>query len=205
MITGSQEYSEFLTTIAQSYNPPKSSIRIPTDEPVYEINWSSRIISTPPYLGVEADHEAELIYFQMDRFVDQTDLANCIGIVQFQNAKHEEYFYIIPYYDVDSIPGKIIFAWDIQSPVTKYGGSVSFSFKFFKVDKTSGELLYEINTLVAKTKVLIGWATKLGANHTYNQLSLEDVLLDRDLLNRIQSLLELVDAERSLKLYWVDV
>lgn len=204
MITGSEEYSQFLTTIAQSYNPPKSSIRIPTYEPVYEINWSDRSVTTPSFLGVEADHEAELIYFKMDRFVDQTDLANCIGIVQFKNAKQEEYYYIIPYYDVDSIPGKIIFAWDIQSPVTKYSGTVNFSFKFFKVDKTSGEVLYEINTLVVKSRVLVGWATRLGANHTYNQLNLADVLLDQDLLNRIQVLLDVVDAEKQFKLYWID-
>lgn len=204
MITGSEEYNQFLAEIAQSYNPPKTSIRIPTDEPVYEINWTSRSVSTPPFLGVEADHEAEYIYFVMDRFVDQTDLSMCVGIVQFQNAKHEEYFYIIPYYDVDSMPGKVVFAWNIQSPVTKYSGSVSFSFKFFKVDVTSREVLYEINTLVVKSRVLVGWASKLGANHNYSQLSLEDVLVDEDLFTRIQSLLELVDAERQLKLYWTE-
>jgi len=48
----------------------------------------------------------------------------CIGLVQFKNSKQEEYFYVIPYYDVDSIPGKIVFAWNIQSPVTKYSGTV---------------------------------------------------------------------------------
>ena len=205
MITGSEEYNSFLVNIAQSYNPPKTSIRIPTNESVYKINWNTRAVETPPYLGVESDHEAEFIFFEMDRFVDQTDLANCIGMVQFKNSKREEYFYIIPYYDIESVPGKIIFAWDIQSPITKYSGSVNFSFKFFKVEQTTGVVLYEINTLVAKSKVLVGWATKVGANHNYKDLSLEDVRLDTDLLTRIQHLLGLVDAEQKLKLYWTDV
>lgn len=210
MITGSEEYSQYLTAIAQSYNPPKSSIRIPTDEPVYEINWVTRAVTTPTFLGVEADHEAELIYFKMDRFVDQTDLANCIGIVQFKNAKQEEYYYIIPYYDIDSIPGKIIFAWDIQSPATKYSGTVNFSFKFFKVNKTSGEVLYEINTLVAKSRVLVGWASKLGSNHNLfskfddETISLDHILADEELMTRIQNLLTIIDEERRLKLYWID-
>lgn len=204
MITGSEEYGQFLAEIARSYNPPKSSFRIPTDEPVYKIDWNSRKVEAPNFIGVEADHEAELIYFVMDRFIDQIDLAQCIGLVQFKNAKLEEYFYIVPYYDVDSIPGKIIFAWDIQSPITKYSGTIHFSFKFFKVDSTSGEVLYEINTMVAKSRVLVGWASRLGADHTYQQLSLEDVLIDHDLLIRIQNLLELVDTEKQLKLYWTE-
>ena len=39
-------------------------------------------------------------------------------------AKNEEYIYVIPAYDIISSPGKIIFGWNIQSPVTKYGGVV---------------------------------------------------------------------------------
>jgi len=167
MITGSQEYQDFLAGIASSYQPPNLSIRIPIDEPVYEVDLKSRTINSPSVLGVEADHESELIYFKMDRFYDQVDLSTCVGIIQFRNARNEEYYYIIPYYDTESILGKIIFAWDIQSPVTKFGGSVSYSFKFFRVDPTSGELIYELNTLVAKSKVLVGWATRNGANHKY--------------------------------------
>ena len=206
MITGSEEYQAFLASIADTYIPPNISIRIPTDEPVYNIDLNTRTVEAPSFLGVEADHEAELIYFQMDRFFDQIDLASCICIVQFKNAKQEEYYYIVPYFDTDSIRGKIIFAWDIQSPVTKYSGTVNFSFKFFKVNRVTGELIYELNTLVARSRVLVGWATKLGADHTYNQLSLNDVLLNEDLMDKIQYLLSLVDVENNrLQLYWIDV
>lgn len=207
MITGSEEYKEYLATIARTYDPPKISMRIPTDEPVYEVNLNTRVITPPPFLGVEADHESEFIYFKMDRFYDQMDLSTCIGIIQFQNAKHEEYYYIIPYYDIESISGKMIFAWDIQSPATKYGGAVSFSFKFFQVN-LEGELLYELNTMVARTKVLVGWATKLGINHTIKpnkQISLKDILANDELITRIDYLLSLVDNEKKLHLYWTDV
>jgi len=109
----------------------------------------------------------------VDRFYDNVDLSQCIGAIQFRNAKNEEYIYIIPAYDIVSSPNKIIFAWDIQSPVTKYGGIVQFALKFFKIDKTSGELLYELNTLVCKSKVLVGWASKNGVNHNYNQFTVD--------------------------------
>ena len=202
MITGSEEYKQFLASIANSYNPPTIRMRVPTDEPIYEIDLNSRAVSAPSILGVEADHESEYIYFQMDRFYDSMDLSTCIGMVQFRNAKNEEYYYIIPYYDTDSIRGKLIFAWDIQSPVTKYGGVVQFSFKFFRVNVASGELLYELNTLVAKSRVLIGWANKNGANHNYNAISAEDILVNNDFINKLA---QLEQIQKNLAIYWIDV
>jgi len=44
MITGSQEYEQFLNTIANSYVPPSVIMRIPIDEPIYEIDLNSRVI-----------------------------------------------------------------------------------------------------------------------------------------------------------------
>lgn len=202
MITGSEEYKLFLASIANSYNPPTMRMRVPTDEPVYKIDLNSRVVQAPDKLGVEADHEADLIYFEMDRFFDSVDLSTCIGMVQFRNAKKEEYYYVIPYYDVDSIRGKIIFAWDIQSPVTKYGGVVEFSFKFFRVSPASGELLYELNTMVAKSRVLVGWANKNGANHNYNAISAEDILVNNDF---IKKLAQLEQIQKNLAIYWIDV
>jgi hypothetical protein len=181
MITGSDEYLEYLKTLSNSYNPPNILIRIPTDEPVYEINLKSRVISPPKFIGVEADHEAEILYFQVDRYFDNMDLSQCLCGVQFKNAHGEEYIYIIPAYDILSIPGKMIISWDIQSPATKYGGTVEFAFKFFKIDKTSGELLYELNTQVCKTKVLNGWANYKGANHNYNVFTVDQVLTSPDI------------------------
>ncbi len=181
MITGDVEYKEYLRTLNDSYNPPNILVRIPADEPIYDINLNTRVISPPKFIGVEADHEAEILYFKIDRYYDQIDLAQCMCMVQFRNAHNEEYVYIIPAYDTLSIPGKMILPWDIQSPVTKYGGTVEFSFKFFKIDKASGELLYELNTQVCKTKVLVGWANKYGANHNYKQFTVDQVLTTPDI------------------------
>lgn len=178
MITGSAEYIKYLSTLADSYNPPNVLIRIPADEPIYNVDLDTRVIDPPKNLGVEADHEAEYIYFIMDRYYDQMDLSQCVGAIQFKNAKNEEYIYVIPAYDLLSIPGKIIFAWNIQSPVTKYGGSVQFSFKFFKMDKASGELLYELNTLTCKSRVMVGWASKTGTQHDYHKYTVDRILSD---------------------------
>ena len=211
MITGSAEYKAYLATLADSYSPPNILIRIPASEPIYNIDLQSRVIEAPKMIGVEADHEAELIYFMVDRYFDQTDLSQCICAVQFRNAYQEEYIYIVPAYDTLSVPGKIIFAWNIQSPVTKYGGTVEFSFKFFKIDKTSGELLYELNTLVCRTRVLVGWASKNGITHKYNQWTVDEILTDKaDEHGVIQKgiwskLQEVFDAGNQFNVYWKDV
>ena len=211
MITGSAEYKAYLATMANSYNPPNILIRIPASEPIYKIDLSSRVIEAPKMLGVEADHEAELIYFMVDRYFDSVDLAQCVCAIQFRNAHQEEYMYIVPAYDTLSSPGKLIFAWNIQSPVTKYGGNVEFSFKFFKIDKTSGELLYELNTLVCRTRVLVGWASKNGANHKYNTWTVDEIITDKfDENGNIEKglwskLQELFDTGNQLNVFWKDI
>ena len=203
MVTGSEEYKQFLASLANSSNPPPSiRMRIPSDEPVYKINWDTRKIEAPEFVGVEADHEAELIYFEMDRYFDQIDLASCLGFIQFKNAKNEEYLYVIPYYDITSKKNKIIFAWDIQAPATKYGGTLQFSFKFFKINPANGELIYELNTLIAKTKVLVGWANAAGADHTYNTFDASQILVDNDLIISINNI---KDAADGLHVFWLDL
>ena len=81
MITGSEEYKAYLATLANSYNPPNILLRIPANEPVYKVDLDTRIITPPTFLGVEADHEAEAVYFKMPRFYDNFDLSQCIGAI----------------------------------------------------------------------------------------------------------------------------
>jgi len=49
----------------------------------------------------------------MDRYYDAIDLSETIGIVSIRNANKEEYYFIIPYYDIYSMSNKIIFPWII--------------------------------------------------------------------------------------------
>ncbi len=204
MITGSEEYEQFLKNIQDGYNPPDIRIRIPKDEPIYKIDWNTRKVEAPTYLSVEADHSAEIVFFEMDRYYDNVDLANMVGLIQFRNAKNEEYYYVIPYYDTTSVDQKIIIPWNIQSPVTKYGGNISFSFKFFKADINSGKLLYEINTLVARSKILVGWANVHGKNHDYNSISAEKYKVDGTFNGVIELLQSYRDYENA-GIYWIDV
>jgi hypothetical protein len=77
------------------------------------VDLNTRKISAPPFLSVEADHSAEIIFFSIDRYYDSMDLSQLVGMIQFRDAKNREYYYVIPYYDTTSVEQKIIFPWNI--------------------------------------------------------------------------------------------
>lgn len=200
MITNSQEYELFLSNLTKD-TPSILKMRIPTNEPIYQIDLNTRKISPPSFIGVNGDHVAEYIFFEMDRFYDLIDLSDAIGVVIFKNAKNEEYCQLIPYYDIYSISNKIIFPWVIQAPATLYSGTVSFSFKFFKIDPNSKKLIYELNTMIATTKVLVGWAN-FGEEHEYNILTPESIIIDNDLLTKMNMIIRTGQYQQ---MYWIDL
>lgn len=213
MITNSEEYLDFLTKIDNG--TPTYELRIPSDEPIYEVDLNTRVINAPKFLSVETDHDAELIYFSIDRYFENVDLLTCAGLVLFKNAKNEEYAYLIPAYDVVTEPGKIIFGWNIQGAVTKYSGNVQFAFKFFKLNEKFDEesnsfksvLEFDLNTLVAQSKILSGWASISKSDS--NDLYVPEIIIDNDILESIADLKvaasELRELQQEMQIFWLDV
>ena len=131
------------------------------------------------------------------------DLANTCCIIQFQNAKGEEYYYAVPFFDIktDSINQKIIMPWVIQNAVTKYAGTVKFAIKFFMLDATStsqkATLLYELNTLPAEAIV------EQGQTWDLDNVSQDSFIFDKEF---IQGLHNYVTAKNNgdIALKWID-
>ncbi len=158
MITTPQEYNEKLHLIQNSENS-KIAILCPSDEKIYKIDLNSRSIESPEFLSVAKDHFAETIYFEMDRFYDHVDLSTTTAIVQFENAKKEPHLYAIPFLDITTKPGKIIFPWCIDGAATALAGNVKYSFKFYHTFKDEqGNVLFDLdlNTKPANGKILVG-------------------------------------------------
>jgi hypothetical protein len=127
----------------------------PPKEELIPIDLNERKIKVPKsFIIVSQDHSAETLYFTFDRYFDGMDLSNTCCIIQFQNAKGEAYYYVVPYMDIttDNVNQKIIMPWVIQNAATKYAGTVKFAIKFFKLN-AAGHLIYELNTLVAEAIV----------------------------------------------------
>ena len=90
-----QEYNSLLSRLIDP-NEYTNFLRIPADEPIYEIDLNQRKINVPEFLSVEEDHNAEIIWFKTDRFYDNIDLYESTCWIQYINANNEEYFYAAP-------------------------------------------------------------------------------------------------------------
>ena len=160
MITTAKEYHENLHLI-KNENPPVLA-HLPSSERVYKINVNTREIETPEFLGVERDHNAETIYFEIDRFVDYMDLTSTSCVISYINAEGEFRIYVVPFYDIFTRldENKILFPWCLDKNVTALKGKVQFSIRFFKVgiDPETQEkyISYNLNLLPAESKIMEG-------------------------------------------------
>lgn len=163
MITTPQEYFNSLD-ILQSIKRPSYAL-LPTAENVYKIDANTRTVEAPPFVSVEKDHRAEVIYFSIDRFVDYMDLSTTSCMITYTNAKKKTRYYGVPFYDIYTLAyeGKILFPWCLDGNIAEVTGNVEFAISFFSVGSELDEnnlpkpvLEYSFNTLPAHSKVLKG-------------------------------------------------
>ena len=115
-------------------------------------------------MGVKGDHAAETIYFEIARYFDQHDLSEETCIIQYSSISSTglEYgsgSYTVTKMDVDTVPDKIIFGWEIRNNLTAYASTIRFSVRFYSLDSTSpvtGQKFfkYSLNTLEAELPIL---------------------------------------------------
>ena len=200
MITNYQDYENKLWSIDKQMRTSKA-ILLPTPpkEELIPIDLNERKIKVPKsFIIVSQDHSAETLYFTFDRYFDGMDLSNTCCIIQFQNAKGEAYYYVVPYMDIttDNVNQKIIMPWVIQNAATKYAGTVKFAIKFFSLN-AAGHLMYELNTLVAEAIV------EQGQNWDLDNISQEEFVFDKAFIQAIHDL-EQAHQKGTFSLEWID-
>lgn len=208
MITQRDDYLSLLYKI-QDPNRQHTIIQLPPDEPIYNIDLNARTVEAPKFLSVEYDHAAETIYFSVDRFFDNQDLAEKYCVIQYQNANPIKekggYIYAVPYFDLISKAdeNKMLFGWKIEGPATAFSGTVEFSIKFYEVgevsfDTVSGEphrvnaYLYVLNTQPVKSQVLHGMDVQATSENYY---------FEATEIERIYQTIE--EVRRTNDLYWI--
>lgn len=139
MITSPHDYQAYL----YSLNNPNHRLQItklPNDEPIYKVDLNKRTIKAPEFLSVNLDHNAETIFFEVDRYFENVDLAEMTCILSYINAnpnkKENGFIYHPPFIDIITKPGKIIIPWFIEGPATLYGGDITFAIQFYHLSKT---------------------------------------------------------------------
>lgn len=176
MITTPEEYFSKLYQI-QSNNLPTAALLLPSDERIYNIDLNTRIIEAPEFLSVETDHFAETIYFKVDRYFDNMDLTKTVCVIQYENdaAKNAEgrpagsFAYLVPFYDIAHFgnENKILIPWAIGGAATAAAGTVTFAMRFYKFNADKSELIYNLNTMPAKSKVLHGMNVITDENENF--------------------------------------
>ena len=158
MKTSQKEYNELLYVINDPNNLTEDAIyyRIPADEPVYEIDLNTRTVQTPEFLSVSEDHNAEVVWFKVDRFYVDVDLFGATCWIQYRNALGEDYVAVaLPKVIRESDHDMLYIPWPICSPATKAAGDITFSFRFFKIGE-SKNVLFSIHTKAVSSKILYG-------------------------------------------------
>lgn len=165
MITTAEEYAANLAYL-KDLNIPATALLLPSTETIYNIDLNKRTIETPEYLSTQLDHFAETIYFKADRYFDNMDLTQTVCLIQYnnENAKNADgnpagaFAYRVPFYDVQFFKqeNKILIPWAIGGPATAAAGDIEFSIRFFKLDQNKEQLIYNLNTVPTKSKILYG-------------------------------------------------
>lgn len=170
-----EEYFANLYTIyqfTQDY-PEYTSMcfAMPVDEPLFEIDANSRVISVPAEfkkngIGVIGDHQAETVYFKIDQYFDYqsfykllNDDANGHVVINWAftpsgSKAVESSGSVEAFGPCDNLqPGYLIFGWVIDRDMTVKAGVLTFSVQFYHIDPTSGEMDYSFSTLTASVAV----------------------------------------------------
>ena len=134
-------------------------LRLPLDEPMFEIDANTRKIEVPTDfrangISVQGDHLAETVFFVIDRYFDWTDLSADTNIYinwkMGQESGRTKHFIL----NTELLPGYIVFGWPIDKIVTAKGGSLQFAVEFNK--KENDNIIYRFNTLPANVNIKDG-------------------------------------------------
>ena len=194
---------------ASTQGPTVDTIIVPSNILLYNIHLDTREIDAPEYLSVQHEHYAETVYFVVDRYYDNMDLAQTTCVVQYVTPDNESYIYAVPFCDTVTFPDKIIIPWCISGAATALSGTVKYIVRFYKIDEQSvigenneydpsgAEFSYSLSTKPASSKVMYG-------------LPIEGILDEEnyhiETNNRFYEFLNVINQMvDNATLYWIDV
>ena len=135
------EYFQHLNEI--SLKDP-SLIILPLDEEKFFIDGNSRKITVPQAftkngVGVQGDHYAEYIYFEIDRYFENIDFGSpsITAVVEFVDANQQKHFTKAWIKYTDEKSSKVLIGWPITQDVTSKAGSIKFSVRLFELEGNS--------------------------------------------------------------------
>lgn len=149
-------YYNYLKEIQTSAKYIANAVGTPPDTFI-EIDLNSREFELgefKDFLGMATDHRAGTVWFKVDRYYDGVDLAKKACIIEYINAKNEGRIYAVTLKNIQK--DVIYFGWCLGGEATRAPGDIRFAVRFFTVDLEEAVFIYNLNTGVAKSKILPG-------------------------------------------------
>lgn len=198
MIVSPEEYNALYYELFDP-NGITNFIKIPKDETVYPIDLNARKINGPKSLGITEEHNAEVIWFSVDRFYDDIDLFQSTCFIQYKNALGEPFYFAtsLIHYCEEEGKEKLMIPWLITKDITKKAGSIEYSFRFFATKKNERDEIvfsYILNTLPTTSQVY----------SSMNMNKIESVQLEDRIADRLSNLEHQIEQlNKSYEIYWV--
>lgn len=143
-------------------------LRVPLDEPFFEINANTRGITVPGELsqvGIIGDKLAEVVFFRIDRYFDAVDLNTRDIYIEWELPDGTKGISRDYLRDVQSEKDKIIFGWVIGDELTQQVGTIRFAVRFvewldknYKVNESTGER-EQIDEAITGTELLYSFSS----------------------------------------------
>lgn len=143
-------------------------LRLPLDEPLFEIDANTRKITVPAEfkangVSVQKDHLAEVIFFRIERYFDYTDLSTCNIVINWKMGSKEgkttRFIKFEKVFTIDETKAScIVFGWPINDIVTEKSGALTFAIEFFKTEGSGDDekVIYRFNTLPVSVNIKDG-------------------------------------------------
>lgn len=155
----------YKSLLAEIHNAAMASeidaIVVPSNKQLYTINLNTREVEAPEVLSIQSEHYAETVYFLVDRYYDNMDLAQTNCVIQYV-INGQAYIYTVPFCDVTTYENKMIIPWSVSISATQTSGTIKFFLRFFLIaqesihngDTSQAEFAYSLSTLPAESRVL---------------------------------------------------
>lgn len=155
-------YKNLLAEISNAAMASHSDvIAVPSNKQLYNIDLNTRKIEAPEVLSIQSEHYAETVYFLVDRYYDNMDLAQTNCVIQYV-INGQAYIYTVPFCDITTYENKMIIPWSISISATQSAGIIKFFLRFYLIaeqtivngDASNAEFSYSLSTLPAQSKIL---------------------------------------------------
>ena len=151
-------YKNLLNQISNAAVNTNTVIEVPSNKYLYEVDLITRTIQGPEMISVQGEHYAETIYFLVDRFYDNMDLAQTNCVIHYV-INDKSYVYAVPFCDIKTYDGKIIIPWAISMSATQAAGTIRYFIHFYLLDNIIDdnehlEYTYSLNTRPTSSRIV---------------------------------------------------